>query len=468
MTTSETKALSPLDMAFFVLESRERMSNIGPLAILQPPKRTRNVAGYADRLLARMRKRPVGSPFNLRYRPPGLQGLPRLETVAEVDLDHHCHRLSLPAPGTDAQLFDFVCRLHEKRLDRSRPPWEFYVIDGLERGRVALYAKVHHGIIDGRGFVEVCTRWFSPDPTNREVRAIWEGLPERRDSGSRRSALSATALANTATQAAKTMMSLYASLLRQALASAQVAPGLPLPFLGTSTALRARPSVRRSFAYCVLPLARMKAFGKAHDASINDVLLTVLDIALNRYLDEKGAASAAPLVVDMPVALGKGEGGGNRIAVLQFPLGAAAASPLERLAQIRLRTAEVKTYIRRADPTALVAYTAAVHGVPALLEALRVERGPRLANMMVSNPFGLPERRYLAGAELDMALPVSVLAPGQSLNITAVTYDQGLQLAFLGIAAQIPDVQRLADLTVEAMAQLTEPVVPTRGSRRAE
>lgn len=88
------------------------------------------------------------------------------------------------------------------------------------------------------------------------------------------------------------------------------------------------------------------------------------------------------------------------------------------------------------------------------MEALNFKRGPKLANMMISNPFGLPERRYSAGAEIEMALPLPVLAPGQSLNVTAATYDQGLQLAFLGLAAQVPDIQRLADLTVSAFEEL--------------
>ena len=452
------KPMSVLDMAFFMLETRERMSNVGPLAILRPPAGTRSAKAFADRLMKQMKARPVGAPFNLRYRPAGLQGLPCLETVAEVDLDAHCHRVTLPAPGTDAQLFEAVCRLHEARLDRSRPPWAFYIFDGLEGGRIALYAKVHHGIIDGRGFVELCTRWFNTDPADRSARALWEGPPQRpaREAGMR-SGIDVAALTARAAAAAKSAVSLYLALLRQTLASTKLSPGMPLPFVATPDALQARPSVRRTLGYCVLPLARMKAFGKAHEASVNDVLLTVLDMALNRYLLEHGrGADAPPLVVDMPVALPKKEGGsgGNSIAVLQFAMGAAAASPLERLAQIRARTAEVKSHVKRTDATALVTYTAAVHGVPALMEALNFKRGPKLANMMISNPFGLPERRYSAGAEIEMALPLPVLAPGQSLNVTAATYDQGLQLAFLGLAAQVPDIQRLADLTVSAFEEL--------------
>ncbi len=329
---------------------------------------------------------------------------------------------------------------------------------------------MHHGLIDGRGFVQLCTQWFGTDPADRSVRALWEGLPQRAPrSATPRPPIDLAAFAGKVTATARTATSLTLALARQALAAAGLAPGFSLPFVGTPGDLRGKPSLRRSFGCCTLPLAHMKAFGKAHGASVNDVLLTVLDMALNRYLAEQGRArGAGPLVVDMPVSLARDAGGGgNAIAVLQFPMGAAAASPLDRLAEIQRRTTQVKAHVSRTDASALVTYTAAVHGVPALLELLRFERGPMLANMMVSNPFGLPERRYLAGAEIETALPVSVLAPGQSLNVTAVTYDQGLQLGFIAVAAQMSDVQQLADYTVAALDQLTQPATPTRKKRKA-
>jgi diacylglycerol O-acyltransferase len=473
---THVKALSALDLAFFVLESRKRMSNVGPLAILKPPPRTRSAAAFADRLLRAMQAQPVGTPFDMRYRGPGLHGLPRLEAVPDVDPRAHCFRHTLPARGTNAELFEFVCRLHEKRLDRSRPHWELHVVDGLAGGRIALYFKVHHGVLDGRGFVEVFRRWFSADAADRSVRAPWNVLPPRAARSKTSSAAlpldlaAVSGIAARATQAGRSLLSLYAALARQAADSAELTAGQPLPFLRTPGALRATPSLQRSFAYCVLPLAEMKAFGKTHGATVNDVLLTVLDMAMNRYLAEHGRTdSDPPLVADMPVALGDGSGGGNAIAILQFPLGTAAASAQERLAQVMQRTADLKSHVRRTDATALITYTAAVHGIPALLEALHVPKAPMLATAVISNPFGLPERRYLAGAELEMALPVSVLAPGQALNITAASYDQGLQIAFLGLAAVLPDIQRLADDTVEALAELIRPDAkhPTRKARAA-
>src|ERR1017187_2239550 len=181
---ARTKGLSMLDLAMFVLESAERMANVGPLAILKPPAGYKSSGHFADWLMDRMQKKPVGEPFDYVYQPPSLRPLPRLEATDDVDVPSHCQRLTLPAPGTDKQLFELICRLHVNRLDRSRPPWEFYTIDGLERGRIAIYAKVHHGIIDGKTFVDVCTSWLSPDPKSREIRALWQGV-HRRHHGTR-------------------------------------------------------------------------------------------------------------------------------------------------------------------------------------------------------------------------------------------------------------------------------------------
>lgn len=447
-----SRTLSTLDAAFFLFESGTRMANVGPLAIVKPPPRTRDPGRFADKLLEMMMDRPVGPPFNVVYRPPGLGSLPRLETVDDVDVADHCHRHRLTRSKSERTLFDYICRLHEQRLDRTRPPWELHVIDGIPGGRIALYAKVHHGIIDGRGLVEMFARWFSVDRADRNVRAPWETLPTRQNKASTDSVIESAV--KTVTQGVTSLASLSAALGRQALASTGIMGGMRLPFLDTTSDLGGKPSVRRNFACCILPLQRVKALAKAHDATVNDVLLTVLDMGLNAYLTEHGKRRRRPLVADMPVAL-KTSGTGNTIAALQFPLGKAAASALERLKQICEHTAEVKTYVSRTDAAALMTYTAAVHSVPALTEALGLPLAPTLANVTISNPhFGLVGRRYIAGAELELVLPISVLAPGQALNITAVTYDRNLQIGFMGLEEAIPGVQHLAELTVDAFEEL--------------
>ena len=456
---ARTKGLSMLDLAMFVLESAERMANVGPLAILKPPAGYKSSGHFADWLMDRMQKKPVGEPFDYVYQPPSLRRLPRLEATDDVDVPSHCQRLTLPAPGTDKQLFELICRLHVNRLDRSRPLWEFYIIDGLECGRIAIYAKVHHGIIDGKAFVDVCTNWFSTDPKRREIRALWQGVRRPRRSNrtvdeQRSLILSATTLIKQIVGGGFTVAAFYRILIKQALKTIGLGDGTPLPFLNTPSVFRAPPAVRRSFSYCIVPLQAMKEFGKAHGATINDILLTILDMALHRYLNEKGRHNRKPLVADMPLALGRG-GGGNQIAILQFPLGGAKANPVERLREISQQTQEVKHQVMGESAGAMILYTAAIHAVPAVAELLGISNMPTLANMVISNvPLGLPGRNYLAGAEVEMILPLSVLAPGQSLNITAATYDKGLQIAFLGIAKEFSDIQKLADYTAAAFEEL--------------
>lgn len=455
--TPAERTLSLLDAAFFLLESEERMFNVGPLMILRPPAGSRSAKAFADRLLRELKKRPVAAPFDMTYQPLGLQGLPRLVRAAEVRVEDHCHRHTLPTPGTDRQLFDFVCRLHEQRLNRTRPLWEVHAIDGLERGRVALYMKIHHGMIDGRGMLTAFDRFFSDRPDDRRVHAPWESTPRRADRTLDLPASRAAAARAATPGEAGGRSSLLGALGHQLMASIGLVEGLPLPFLGTPAVIDATPSVRRCLAYGRLPLARVQAFGRRHDAKVNDVLLTVLDMAMNAYLGPRGGGA---LVADMPVALADAKGG-NALAILQFPLGAPAASPLERLAQVKQHTVSVKAHVRQTEPNALVSYTALVHAIPALLEMLRVPRGPVLANAVISNSGGYTDKRYVAGAEMEIGLPVSVLSPGQALNITIANYDAHLQVTFLALEASIPDVQRLAELTESMFAELV-----AAGSRR--
>ncbi|HLA34940.1 MAG TPA: wax ester/triacylglycerol synthase family O-acyltransferase [Rhodocyclaceae bacterium] len=451
------KHLSALDAAFFTLETAERMSNIGSLVIIKPPAQMSNGAEFAEFLLTTMKKKPVGTPFNYIYSPTNLRHMARLEAATQVDLNDHCHRLTLPAPGTDRQLFDLICRIHVQRLDRSRPLWELYVIDGLEHGRVAVYAKMHHGTIDGRGFIEVCTRWCSPDPKTTDIHALWEGLRVATTEAKPEQPL-AVVLKKVAKQVVETGSSLAAMsrfVYQQALKTSGKGQGIPLPFINTPRAFKAPPSIKRSFAYCILPLADMKEFSKAQGVTVNDVLLTVVDMALNRYLHDKTGYRGRPLVVDMPISIGDSAGkGGNQVAILPFPLGREKASPIDRLRDIHQQTIELKEQIKQEVPRTLAMYTAVLHTVPAFAELFGLKNPPRLANVTISNPFGLPEKRYIAGGEIEVALPISGLLPGQSLNITATTYDKGLQISIIGLHKQAPDIQKLADYTVEAFDQL--------------
>lgn len=463
-------ALSTIDLAMFLLETPERPFNIGPLIVLDPPVRGRDT--FADRLVSRMRKRPLGAPFNYRLKTP-LIGLPTLEVDPAADPAAHVHRFTLKVPGRFEQLSAEVCRLHETRLDRSGLLWELFVIDGLEGGKVALYGKVHHGIIDGRTFVQVVSNWLATSAADRTVRAMWEGVPRRARESAARASI-AERLRGAMGKAAGTAGSafgLYRMLAEQGLKVLGVgsAQGLSLPFTGIPRALTGPASAKRSFAFTMLPIAEMKAFGKAHGATLNDLLLATLDIALARYLGERGVRLSTALVAAMPVALA-GASGGNQIAVLQFPLGAPGKGAAARLDAVRAETMKVKTVVQKAAAETVMLYTTLAHGLPALVEKVGFKRGLAVSNLLVSNPFGVPEKRYLMGAAVELVLPVSVVAAGQMLNVTAVTLADRLQIGFLAIPEAVPDIDKLAQYTAEAFETLKRAMAapaPAARKRRA-
>ena len=450
--------LSVVDLAMFLFETPERPFGIGPLMVLRPPG---SASDFADELMRGMLAKPAGPPFNFRLR-TGLARVPSVEPMAEPDVSAHVHRISLGGQASINELVHKVCELHETPLARDGLLWELYLIDGIAGGRVAIYGKVHHGLIDGKGFVEVVTRWLSTDPADRQVRAMWEGLKRRAPEAAPRDGAAARlgwrAMRDALAQSTGLLgsgLGLSRMLMEQGMRSLGLKDqALALPFVNVPKALTGTPQAKRSFAFTLLPIEQVKALGKTHDATINDILLTVLDMALDRYMDQLAQGPGKPLVVDMPVALGA-KGGGNQIAVLQLPLARPGMAPLERLAAIRAETGRLKAQVKRTSSETMMLHTTLTHAVPTALERVGLKRHPlRLSNLVFSNPFGLPGRQYLMGAEVELLLPMSVVAPGQMLNATVVTLGEQLQLGFLAMPKAVPSVHTLAQFTSEALAAL--------------
>jgi hypothetical protein len=291
----------------------------------------------------------------------------------------------------------------------------------------------------------------SASPKDRVV-GPWEGVKVPPPPGEHPLVRRAGKLWRMGAAGARTLVSFYQLLWQQGMATLGSGTGVPLPFVATPGVLRAAPSAHRSFAHCTLSLGAIKALGKRREATVNDMLLTMLDMAVIRYLEDKGQAPGTPLVADMPVALGGGPGG-NRIALVQIPLGAPDLDPVARLDAIKAKTQMVKGQLH--GGTADGAMLHSVIARPAeSVRGLGMRDAPLLANRVVSNPVGFTEKRYLMGAEIELALPVSVVAPGQVLNITGVNYVDLYQIAFIAIAEAVPDIELLAKYTEEALATL--------------
>ena len=446
--------LSPVDTAFFLLETEQRPMNVGALVVLAPPKGARG--RFADRLVATMLKVPVGPPFNYRLHKAPVTGLLSLEPDEKIDASRQVFRHKLPV-GCELQgLFERVSNIHVELLDRSAPLWQLHVFEGLPAGRVALYFKTHHGLIDGIGFIRIVTGTVSKTARARKPQSIWRGMPGGAPGGAETAGAGdmAHALLNLALEARRTVNDLVRLVWHQGLRDLGIGHGLMTPFVTTPGLLKTAPTAHRIMAHCRLPLAKVRSIARASDAKINDVLLTVLDIAMTRYLAERGTPPRQPLVADIPAALEDHGGTGNRITILQVPMGRPGGAPAERLQDVVRETREMKGELHAISGNALMLYSIIEHSVASLIESLNLRPLPMLANVVVSNPAGLTERVYFNGASVELALPVSVVGHQQVLNVTVTTYADQLDVTFIALREAIPDLPRLADYAVTALDDL--------------
>ena len=454
--------LSPVDQAFFLLETRDRPMGIGLLFVLVPPKGVRG--NFADRLVRTMLRCPVGPPFSYRLKPGPVKGLLSLVEDENMDPARRVYRHRLPR-GTNLQgLFDRLCRMHVKLLRRDAPLWEQHVFTGLAGGRVALYFKTHHGLIDGIGFINALNTMVTTSPSEQLPRAIWEGLRHFTPPASPGTPRHGGSLLQTVNDSRRTANDMLRLLWHQGLRDIGMGRGLTAPFVSTPNVLKAAPSPHRVLAHCVLPLATVRAMSRTSGAKINDVMLTLIDMAMHRYLAERGLTLDKPLVTDMPVALTDHGGTGNRITILQVPMGRPGVSPAQRLADVVRETGQVKKEMRDLDGGALTLYSIVQHAIASTIESLGLSELPMLANAVISNPAGFERRVYFNGAEVELALPISVVAHHQVLNITVTTYVDKLHVTFIALKEAIPDLQRLADYTAAAAAELEADLA--RGKRR--
>jgi WS/DGAT/MGAT family acyltransferase len=451
--------LSTVDQAFFLLETAERPMNIGALFVLVPPKGTSG--NFADRLVRTMLKRPVGPPFSYRLKPGALPGLLALEDDPHMDPAPQVHRHRL-APATDLpQLFERLCRIHVVPLRRDAPLWEMHVFTGMPGGRVAIHFKTHHGLIDGIGFIKALDTMVSPSAaaSARRPRAIWEGL-RHVPPPTAPQADGLAALLHSANELRRTANDMLRLVLHQGLRDLGLGRGLAAPFVTTPNVLKADPSPNRVLAHCVMSLPQVRAIARAADAKVNDVLLTLIDMAMHRYLEANGTVPDRPLVADMPVALEDHGGAGNRITILQVPMGRPGVGPAQRLADVMEETRQVKQEMRTLAGSALTLYSIVQHSLASTIESLGLGELPMLANAVISNPAGFEQRMYFNGAEVELALPISVVAHHQVLNITITTYVDRLHVTFIALREAIPDLHRLAEFTAAAVTDLEADLLP--------
>ena len=450
--------------------------HVGSLALFEPP--AAGAASWFEAVKAHVASRMHLAPVftrKLALMPFDLAN-PVWIHDDDIDLDYHMRYVVLPEPGSMAQLEALVARLHSSLLDRSRPLWEFYVIEGLADGRLAFYSKIHHAAIDGQAGVTLGNTVFDLGPVPRKVK------PARPHRGNRYqlgvAELLSAGLENQLQQVAKIgrlLPSLARTLFgmgREAWATrkeppAEGASGGRFIKLAPATPFNVSITNQRSFAGVSLPLDETKRIGKALDASVNDMVLWMCSTALRGYLKESRELPDATLVAGVPISL-RAEGDAtmnNQVAGTMIDLGTQIADPIERLKAIMAGTAAMKRQmgsLRAVIPTDFPSL-----GSPWLLSGLVSLYGRsglasrlRIANVTISNVPGAQVPVYLAGAKMLDYYPVSIVVHGIALNITVQSYMGQLCFGLIACRRAVPDVQELAAQMRAAFAALERLPLP--------
>src|SRR5581483_3743938 len=442
---------------FLLTETSARPYHAGALVLFDVPE-GEDSSDFAGRMFDSFRGGVPVAPWN-RIPVIGIGSRPHWKSVDEFDPEYHVRRLTLPPPGSMEQLMELSTHLYPGLLDRSRPLWEAYVVDGLDGRRVALFLKAHHALADGISGVRMFHRWLSESPGD-ELPPLWAAAPEARPRPMPRQGGALTRIdghVQRASGIAKAVLQLADAvpanvrLLRGGAALPMTAAPMPT--------MAARVSSARSFAIADLPLDQVRRIAKQHGGTVTDFVLSLCDEAMQRYVVATGGTQRRRMVTSIAISTRRGDdaGGGNSIATALVPLGAPDAAPAERLEQIVRTTKRVKTQLRRTSPLALMLQTFGVAGAFELRERLPVGRGtvPHVANFTVSNiPGGPEEERYLGPAKVAAVYILPIVMLGQEANFTVLSFGDRLCVGIGAARNIIRDTGMIAKYIEAAFEEL--------------
>lgn len=456
--------LSATDWMFLRVEKPNSPTHVAVLQIYELPE------GYKGNFICDLLDEyghDVSSPFNLVLEESLIPGqLPRWIVDEDFDFDNHVRHSALPGPGSMEQLEKLVARLHARLLDRLRPLWEIYFIEGLEGNRIAVYIKIHHALIDGIGGMAMLESTLTKSPTQRMRHAIWH--PDR-DPRRRRSRRGPKGPLQQLLGFYGNMFSLATELpdLGVAVAKMGIAGMMPgkkhaaVPFRAPKTVLNVPISSSRRFATKTIPLGQVKLMGKGVGGTVNDIVLAICAGALRRYLAEHGELPKAPLIGTVAVSIRQKADGisGNQLTALLCNLATDVEDPIERLKIIMESVADGKSDLaKRTNATAKnIALLLGV--VTIVMQELKLtEPLPPPYNLIISNVRGASHPLYMNGARLVANYPMSLLADGQALNMTVQSHEDAMDFGLLGCRDALPDLDRLADCLEDAYLELKQAI----------
>jgi len=451
--------LDPFSTAFLLAENRSMPMHVGGLQLFTKPEGAGR--GYVREMFEEMRGSQDVSPLFLKHPHRSVRTAGQLvwERDEQFDLDHHLRHSALPKPGRYRELFELCGRLHSTRLDWERPLWECHVIEGLRDGKVAMYTKLHHSLVDGVAAMRLMASTLTTDPDRRDMPSPFAPPPADHRKGGRAEIEKAAGGGGLA--------GVPVAALRSAVGMTAEAAGMPAALVKTltkgvrnetsSVSLHAPRTMfnqsitgSRRFAAQDWPIERLHAVGRSTGTTINDVVLAMCAGAMRTYLLEMDALPDAPLVAMVPVSLhgkqatGAAGDGGNAVGAVMVQLATDQSDPARRLGAIHRSMKDGKQALSSMTPAQIVAMSALGQAPAVVAPALGMQglvRPPY--NLIISNVPGPRETQWWNGAQMTGYYPLSIPINGMGLNITCISYDGKMGFGLIGCRRTVPRLQRM-------------------------
>jgi len=451
--------LTAVDASFLAQEGPAAHMHVGAVMIFDgdPPA----YDDLTDHIRARLHLVP-------RFRqklafPPLETGRPLWVDDPNFNLEYHVRDTALPAPGSERQLRALAARVHSQALDRTKPLWEMWLVHGLEGGRFALLSKTHHALVDGVSGVDLATVLFDLQPTPAVVEhpdAPWE--PRRTPSGLEMAARGMRGLAGLPFDAASRAIGAAARPGEALAGTREALEGLgEVAWAGLNpapeTPLNVEIGPHRRLVWVRHELSDFKRVKDALGGTVNDVVLAVVAGALRRWLRTRGVRTEGlELRALVPVstrARHEHHQLGNRLAAMRAPLPVYVEDPVARLRVVRHAMNGLKES-KQAVGAEVLAGMQALAPPTILAQASRLNFSTRLFNLIVTNVPGPQFPLYVLGRQLCDLFPVAFLPKRHALAVAIMSYDGSMDFGLLGDYDAMPDLEQLAELVDESLAEL--------------